>query len=149
MSTLVEVSNPDYVYEATRVDINTKGKIRARKVNNVQPTQVNQVPYPLRLKTLGKYRYFQKREEWKITDMLMNPMILMMVFSLLLITVLPKMMNYPETKREMEQMHQSMNVQNQVPEISEIMANLFGGGGSGSSTDKAKKKQKPHVTRRS
>jgi hypothetical protein len=81
--------------------------------------------------------------------MLMNPMILMMVFSLLLITVLPKMMNYPETKREMEQMHQSMNVQNQVPEISEIMANLFGGGGSGSSTDKAKKKQKPHVTRRS
>ena len=38
----------------------------------------------------------------------------------------------------------------QVPEISEIMANLFGGGGSsGSSVDKTKKKQKPHVTRRS
>jgi len=149
-SYLVEISNPDYVYEPTRVDINTKGKIRARKVNNVQPTQVNQVPYPLRFKTLGKFRYFQKREEWKITDMLMNPMILMMVLPLLLITVLPKMMNDPETKREMEQMHQSMNVQNQVPEISEIMANLFGGGGSGgTSADKAKKKQKPHVTRRS
>ena len=41
-------------------------------------------------------------------------MILMMVLPLLLITVLPKMMNDPETKREMEQMHQSMNVQNQV-----------------------------------
>ena len=39
----MEISNPDYVYEPTRVDINTKGKIRARKVNNVQPTQVNQV----------------------------------------------------------------------------------------------------------
>merc|ERR1712154_589434 len=114
----------------TRVDINTKGKIRARKVNNVQPTQVNQVPYPLRLKTLGKFRYFQKREEWKVTDMLMNPMILMMVLPLLLITVLPKMMNDPETKREMEQMHQSMNMQNQMPEMSEIMANFFGGGGS-------------------
>ena len=37
-----------------------------------------------------------------------------MVLPLLLITVLPKMMNDPETKREMEQMHQSMNVQNQV-----------------------------------
>jgi len=149
-SYLVEISNPDYVYEGTRVDINTKGKIRARKVNNVQPTQVNQVPYPLRLKTLGKYRYFQKREEWKVTDMLMNPMILMMVLPLLLITVLPKMMNDPETKREMEQMHQSMNVQNQVPEISEIMANLFGGGGSANSADKAKKRQKPHgITRRS
>merc|ERR1719264_2204542 len=128
-SYLVEISNPDYVYEGTRVDINAKGKIRARKVNNVQPTQVTQVPYPLRLKTLGKYRYFQKREEWKVTDMLMNPMILMMVLPLLLITVLPKMMNDPETKKEMEQMQANMNMQNQMPEMSEIMANFFGGGG--------------------
>ncbi len=46
--------------------------------------------------------------------MLMNPMVMMMVLPLLLITVLPKMMNDPETKREMEQMQQNMNVQNQV-----------------------------------
>jgi len=37
----VEVTNPDYFYEPVRVDINAKGKIRARKVNNVQPSQVN------------------------------------------------------------------------------------------------------------
>lgn len=66
------------------------------------------------MKSMGKFRYFQKREEWKITDMLMNPMVLMMILPLLLITVLPKMMNDPETKREMEQMQQNMNVQNQV-----------------------------------
>merc|ERR1711934_316757 len=148
-SYVVEVVNADYYYEPVRIDINSKGKMRARKVNNVQPTQVTQVPYPLKMKTMGRYSYFHKREEWKITDMLMNPMILMMVLPLLLITVLPKMMNDPETKREMEQMHQSMNVQNQVPEISEIMANLFGGGGSStSSADKAKKRQKPHIARR-
>ena len=47
--------------------------------------------------------------------MLMNPMVLMMVLPLLLITVLPKMMNDPETKREMEQMQQQMNVNSQVP----------------------------------
>jgi hypothetical protein len=46
--------------------------------------------------------------------MLMNPMVLMMVLPLLLVTVLPKMMNDPETKKEMEQMQQNMNVQNQV-----------------------------------
>ena len=45
----------------------------------------------------------------------MNPMVLMMVLPLLLITVLPKMMNDPETKREMEQMQQQMNVNSQVP----------------------------------
>ena len=113
-SYLVEVVNADFYYEPVRVDITSKGKIRARKVNNVQPSQVNQVSYPLKMKSLGRHRYFQKREEWKITDMLMNPMVLMMVLPLLLITVLPKMMNDPETKKEMEQMQQNMNVQNQA-----------------------------------
>ena len=113
-SYLLEVHNPDYYYEPVRIDINSKGKVRARKVNNVQPSQVNQLQYPLRLKTQGRYKYFQTREEWKVTDMLMNPMVLMMVLPLLLITVLPKMMNDPETKKEMEQMQQQMNVNNQV-----------------------------------
>ena len=75
---------------------------------------MTQVPYPLRMKALGKMGYFQQREEWKVTDILMNPMILMMVLPLLIITVLPKMMNDPEAKKEMEQMQQNMNMQNQV-----------------------------------
>ena len=113
-SYLVEVLNPDFYFEPVRVDITSKGKMRARKVNNVQPTQVQQLPYPLKFKTPGKYRYFQKREEWKISDVVMNPMVMMMVLPLLLISVLPKMMNDPDTKKEMEQMQQNMNVQNQV-----------------------------------
>ena len=40
-SYLVEVACPDYYYEPVRVDINSKGKIRARKVSNVQPSQVD------------------------------------------------------------------------------------------------------------
>merc|ERR1719189_2813617 len=127
-SYLLEVSHPDFFYEPVRLDVNSKGKVRARKVNNVQPSQVNQLPYPLRLKTLGRFKYFQAREEWKITDMLMNPMVIMMVLPLLLITVLPKMMNDPETKREMEQMQQQMNVNNQMPDMSELLATYFGGG---------------------
>merc|ERR1719219_3082816 len=139
-SYLLEVSHPDFFYEPVRLDVNSKGKVRARKVNNVQPSQVNQFQYPLRLKTLGRYKYFQTREEWKVTDMLMNPMVIMMVLPLLLITVLPKMMNDPETKREMEQMQQQMNVNNQMPDMSELLANYFGGGGG---SDKPKKAAKP------
>jgi len=135
-SYLLEVHNPDYYYEPVRIDINSKGKVRARKVNNVQPSQVNQLQYPLRLKSQGRYKYFQAREEWKITDMLMSPMVLMMVLPLLLITVLPKMMNDPDTKREMEQMQQQMNVNNQLPEVSEMFASFFSGGAA----DKPKKK---------
>jgi len=51
--------------------------------SHVFKIQVNQIPYPLRLKALGRQGYFQQREEWKVTDILMNPMILMMVLPLL------------------------------------------------------------------
>merc|ERR1711879_634843 len=83
----------EYVYEDIRIDINSKGKHRARKNNPVQPNQVTQLPYPIKAKPLGKFRYFQKREEWK----------------------------------ETEEMQAKMNVQN-VPEMSEMITNLFGGG---------------------
>eukprot|EP00088_Acartia_fossae_P064574 TRINITY_DN794_c0_g1_i14.p1 TRINITY_DN794_c0_g1~~TRINITY_DN794_c0_g1_i14.p1 ORF type:complete len:240 (-),score=75.99 TRINITY_DN794_c0_g1_i14:259-945(-) len=125
-SYLVEVVNPDYMYEPVRVDINSKGKHRARKNNLVQPSQVSQLPYPLRLKPLGKFRYFQKREEWKVTDVLLHPMVMMMLLPLLLVTILPKMMQDPETKKEMEELQSKMSVQNQLPEVSELFANMFG-----------------------
>ena len=79
--------------------------------------QVTQLPYPVKAKPLGKFRYYEKREEWKVTDVLFNPMVMMMVMPLLLITVLPKMMQDPETKKEMEEM--------QVYQISEIYMFLF------------------------
>lgn len=129
-SYLIEVTNPDFYYEPIRIDITSKGKIRARKVNNLQPNQVNQVPYPLKMKPIQKLNYFQKREEWKLSDVIMNPMILMMVLPLLLVTVLPKLMSDPDTAKEMQEMQNNMaNQRNQMPEVSEVFANLFGGGG--------------------
>ena len=100
-SYLVEVTNPDYFYEPVRVDVNSKGKVRARKVNYIQTSAVTQLPYPLRFKPKSPYRYFQVRETWRVTDFLFNPMVLMMVLPLLLIMVLPKMMNAadPETQK--------------------------------------------------
>lgn len=65
-SYVVELINADYYYEPVRVEINPKGKFRARKVNYVQPSQVIQVPYPLKMKPLTKYKYFQMREQWKV-----------------------------------------------------------------------------------
>ena len=52
----------------------------------------------------------------------MNPMVMMMVLPLLLITVLPKMMGDPETQREMQEMQRNMaNTQNQV----NLQKNIF------------------------
>ncbi|XP_054712907.1 ER membrane protein complex subunit 7-like [Uloborus diversus] len=123
----VEVINPNHIYEPSRIDINSKGKFRARKLNYVQTNLVHQVPYPLKFKVRAPYKYFQVREAWRITDFLMNPMVLMMVLPLLLIMVLPKMMNAadPETQREMQQMQMPKY---DVPELSEMMTSLFTGG---------------------
>lgn len=74
-SYVIEVVNPNCVYEPVRVEINSKGKFRARKVNLIQTSQVIQVPYPLKMRPLTPFRYFQVREQWRVTDFLFNPMV--------------------------------------------------------------------------
>lgn len=123
-SYVVEVANPNYAYEPVRVEINSKGKYRARKVNYIQTSQVLQVPYPLKMKPLNRFRYFQVREQWRVTDFLFSPMVLMMVLPLLLIMILPKMMNDPETRKEMEQLN---NFKYDMPEVSEVLTSFFTG----------------------
>ncbi|KAF6036035.1 EMC7 [Bugula neritina] len=143
-SYVVEVSHPTFVFPPFRVDINSKGKFRARKLNNVQPNKVEAVEYPLIFKAQGRAPYFQKREEWRITDMLMNPMVLMMVLPMVLIFLMPKMMNAAddETKKEMEE---SMNrlkppSANNLPDFSETLTSWFGGGSSSQAAKSKKKK---------
>ena len=72
---VVEVINPTYIFEASRVDITTKGRYRARRVNYLQPSLVKTMHYPLEFRERRKASYFQQREQWKITDFLMNPMV--------------------------------------------------------------------------
>ena len=74
-SYIVEVVSSNYVYEPLRVDINTKGKFRARRINYILNTQINPLPYPLKMKALGNARYFQVREQWRLIDLLFNPMV--------------------------------------------------------------------------
>ncbi|XP_076044059.1 endoplasmic reticulum membrane protein complex subunit 7-like [Oratosquilla oratoria] len=123
-SYVVQVMNPTFMFEPVRVDINSKGKMRARVLNNIQTSQVTPVAYPLRLKASGPYRYFVQREQWRLTDFLMNPMVLVTVLPLLLMMVLPRL-NDPETRKEMEQLQMPKM---DTPELSEIMTSLFAGG---------------------
>lgn len=99
-SYIVDVLNPNYVFEPLRVDINSKGKIRARKLNLLQPNVVQQVPYPMRFKPKIPFKYFQVRESWKITDILFNPMVLMMVLPMLLIMTLSKTVNMSDAETQ-------------------------------------------------
>ncbi|XP_063982366.1 ER membrane protein complex subunit 7 [Diachasmimorpha longicaudata] len=125
-SYIVEVINPNYAYEQVRVEINSKGKFRARKVNLIQTSQVIQVPYPLKMRPLTPFRYFQVREQWRVTDFLFNPMVLMMILPLVLIMILPKIMNDPETRKDMEQLNNLTSYN--MPEMSEVITSFLSGG---------------------
>ncbi|XP_043243020.1 ER membrane protein complex subunit 7-like [Amphibalanus amphitrite] len=136
-SYVVDVTNPRYQFEPVRVDINSKGKLRARRVNHIVPSEVTQLPYPLKLRPLGPYQFFLKREQWRITDILFSPMVMMMILPVVLILVLPKMMNDPETRKEMEQISMPKY---DMPELSEMMTSFFGSGDKKKGA-KPKKKQ--------
>ncbi|XP_076467917.1 endoplasmic reticulum membrane protein complex subunit 7-like [Babylonia areolata] len=141
-SYLVQIASPTYLFEPLRVDIASSGKMRARKVNRLQPTKLQTVQYPLEFRELTKAAYFQKREEWRITDFMFNPMVLTMVLPLLLIMVLPKMMNSadPESRRELEQQMNAMNQKPNVPDMSEMITNWFSGGQKPSKTKSSTKR---------
>uniref|UniRef100_A0A9L0RBU0 Apoptosis and caspase activation inhibitor n=1 Tax=Equus caballus TaxID=9796 RepID=A0A9L0RBU0_HORSE len=92
-SYVVEVISPAYRFDPVRVDITSKGKMRARYVNYIKTSEVVRLPYPLQMKSSGPPSYFIKRESWGWTDFLMNPMVMMMVLPLLIFVLLPKVVN--------------------------------------------------------
>jgi len=101
-SYVLEVQHPDIYFQQVRVEITGKGKYRARKVNYIQPSLINQVPYPLRLQPLARRKYFKSREQWRILDVVLNPMVLLMVMPFLLMLAFSILIKDPETKKELD-----------------------------------------------
>jgi hypothetical protein len=140
---LIDVTNPNYLFEPMRVEITSKGKIRARKVNYIQTSAVQQLPYPLRFKPKTAFKYFQTRENWKLTDVLFNPMVLMMILPLLLL-VLPKMVNMEEVTGSKETTPAAVPQlsQYEMPELSEMMTSFFGSATDSNKENKPSKQSK-------
>lgn len=126
---VIEVVAPRNVYEPVRVDINSKGKIRTRRLNLLQPSDVTLLRYPLTFESKGYPNYFYKREQFRVLDLLMSPMVLMMAVPLILVLILPKLVNQdPELQRELQQTTSILQPGNQnMPNMSEMMYNMFDG----------------------
>jgi ER membrane protein complex subunit 7 len=69
------------------------------------------VPYPLVILARGTYQYFEIKKGFSIFSMLKNPMVLMMLFSVVMMVVMPKMMEGldPEEKARMKQQMEAQN----------------------------------------
>lgn len=128
-SYVLEISSSRNYYEPVRIDINSKGKIRSRRLNLLEPSDVTILRYPLNFESKGYPNYFFKREQFRIMDLLMSPMVLMMVLPLLLVLVLPKLVNQdPEFQRELQQTTNMFQSNQSMPSISEMVVNLTEGG---------------------
>ena len=85
-----------------RVDVSakTQGKLRALMTHNRLP-----LPFPIPIEPLvANPVFFEKREGFNWSGMLMNPMVLMMGVTVLIMFVFPKMMQNmdPEQLKEMQ-----------------------------------------------
>jgi len=90
--------------------------------------------YPLNFETHGIPNYFQKREVYRLTDVIMNPMFLTLLVPLALLLILPKLTAQdPEMQRDLQQASNFLQPNLNTPDIGDMFANLFGG----------PKKQKP------
>lgn len=130
-SYVVEVSSPRNVYEPIRIDINSKGKIRARRLNLIQPSDVTMLRYPINFESKGYPNYFFKREQFRVMDILLSPMVLMMVVPLVLVAILPKLVNQdPELQRELQQTSNILQPNQNMPNFTELVYNMVEGGNS-------------------
>lgn len=116
----------DIFFQPIRFDIAHNGKFRPRKLSHLRPSQVVKLPYPLLLKPGMPRRYFRNREQWNILDYMLNPMVLLMVVPLILMLLLPRLINDPETKREIENI-QFPKIPTGVPDLSDMLTSFLTG----------------------
>ena len=84
--------------------------------------------YPLNFETHGMPNYFQKREVYRLTDVVLNPMFLTLFLPLALLLILPKMAAQdPEMQRDLQQAGNFLQPNLSTPDMGDILANLFGG----------------------
>ncbi|KAH8292819.1 hypothetical protein KR054_009696, partial [Drosophila jambulina] len=124
-SHILEVHHPDIYFQPVKVEITGKGKFRARKVSYTQPSLINQVPYPLRLQPRFRRNYFYLREQWRLVDVLMSPLVLSMLVPMLCMIILPMMINDPVAKKELDSIQ--FPKMKELPDFSDMLSSYLSG----------------------
>ncbi|ORX98970.1 hypothetical protein K493DRAFT_313391 [Basidiobolus meristosporus CBS 931.73] len=129
---LLEVRDNTYLYPKLRVETGHTGakgiKVHYYLPNSEWEYKGSIVPYPLKIVPFKKIDYFMVREGFSIASLFANPMMLMMGVSVVMMFLLPKMMDNidPEALKEIqENQATSQNVLNDMPNISQTLANLM------------------------
>ncbi|KAH8244692.1 hypothetical protein KR032_010387, partial [Drosophila birchii] len=124
-SHILEVQHPDIYFQPVKVEITGKGKIRARKVSYTQPSMIQQMPYPLRLQPLSRRNYFYFREQWRLIDILLSPLVLSMLVPMLCMLILPLIISDPEAKKELDNIQ--LPKMKEMPDFCDMLSSYLSG----------------------
>ena len=128
----LEVVQPAYHFSDYKLDVAVDtGTVRALEYK-FPGAPKEQIAYPLVLTPLAPKAYFEKRPTVGVSSLLKNPMVLMMLFTGLIVVVMPKMMANIDPE-EMKKMQEEYAANQQDP--NQLMASLFGGGSSNKDDD--------------
>ncbi|KAL7669818.1 hypothetical protein ACOME3_004764 [Neoechinorhynchus agilis] len=150
-SHIVRLMHPDVHFQPIRVDISTRGKYRVRRANILQQDLYGgdlNLPYPVvfDFKSAQLIQYEQKPlNRFALREILMNPMVLMMVVPVIILVLLPKLIEGdPQVKEDLQSAGNLLQPRGDVPDLSEIVSNWFGGNEDVRRRHGSSKKSKPN-----
>lgn len=138
---LLDVQSPSYHYSHVKIQL-LETDMDAPKCIEYSFAGANKqaIPHPLLLTAHAKYEYFEPRMGFSLMSLLKNPMMLMMVFSAVLMFLMPKMMENLDPE-EKERMQRQMEMQSDPSKmLTQLWGDFSGTGSGGGETGGAGKK---------
>jgi hypothetical protein len=84
--------------------------------------------YPLHFETYIVPNYFEKREVFRLTDFIFNPMFLTLVLPIVLLIFLPRLAPQgPDMQDAIQQANNVFQPQLNLPDITDFFVRIFGG----------------------
>jgi len=119
---LLDVQSDSYLFSQVKIQVDSDST-SVKCIEYVYPGAMKQpLPHPLLLQGHAKFNYFEARPGFSPFSMLRNPMVLMMLFSVFIMVLMPKMMENLDDDQK-EQMQRQMEMQN---DPSKMLSNLWG-----------------------
>ena len=136
---VVDVMSHQFLFSQVKIQLLQDSMDAPKCIQYAYPGANKQpIGHPLVLTATATYEYFEKRPGFSIFSLLKNPMLLMMVFSVGMMFLMPKMMENLDPE-EQEQMRKQMEMQK---DPTKLLSNMFGMGEAQEKTIKPVKRGK-------
>lgn len=149
---LLDVQSNENFFSQVKVQLLENAMDSPKCIEYLYPGAPKQaIMHPLVLTAHARYEYFEKRPGFSIFSIFRNPMLLMMMFSGVLMFLMPKMMENLDPDQK-EQMQRQMEMQQDPTKmLSQLWGDISGGGDDGRAELAASKKsgKSGKATRRS